>query len=136
MSCFLHLQVKTVREENGLQETIKSKTKEGANEPLTMGDLKSHRKMFNLIKNTFPQVTVSCVGSLRLGVASCFPFLCPSPTSYKSNRKNQTLKCVAWLNPMSRSCGLLCITVISNTMVTAHFCVVTRGQETEGLCLA
>ncbi|XP_075887448.1 inositol monophosphatase 3 [Nelusetta ayraudi] len=52
-------EVKTVREENGLQETIKSKTKEGADEPLTMGDLKSHRKMFNLIKNTFPQVTVN-----------------------------------------------------------------------------
>lgn len=96
VSCFLHLQVKTVREENGLQETIKSKTKEGADEPLTMGDLKSHRKMFNLIKNTFPQVTVSSIGSLRLAVASCFPFLWPSPTSYKSNWKNQTLKCVAW----------------------------------------
>lgn len=59
MNCFLHLQVKTVREENSLQERSKGKTKEGASEPLTMGDLQSHRKMFNLIKNTFPQVTVS-----------------------------------------------------------------------------
>lgn len=59
MNCFLHLQVKMVREENSLQERSKGKTKEGASEPLTMGDLQSHRKMFNLIKNTFPQVTVS-----------------------------------------------------------------------------
>ncbi len=48
-----------MREENGLNEKSKGKTKEGANEPLTMGDLQSHRKMFNLLKNTFPEVTVS-----------------------------------------------------------------------------
>lgn len=51
-------EVKTVREENGLKEKSKGKTREGANEPLTMGDLQSHRKMFNLIKNTFPELTV------------------------------------------------------------------------------
>lgn len=48
-----------VREENILQEKSKGKTREGASEPLTLGDLQSHRKMFNLIKNTFPQIRVS-----------------------------------------------------------------------------
>nr|XP_046263717.1 inositol monophosphatase 3 [Scatophagus argus] len=52
-------EVKTVREENGLKEKSKGKTREGASEPLTMGDLQSHRKMFNLIKNTFPEVKVN-----------------------------------------------------------------------------
>lgn len=52
-------EVKTVREENGLKERSKGKTREGASEPLTMGDLQSHRKMFNLIKNTFPELTVN-----------------------------------------------------------------------------
>ncbi|KAI3375345.1 hypothetical protein L3Q82_021836 [Scortum barcoo] len=52
-------EVKTVREENGLQEKSKGKTREGASEPLTMGDLQSHRKMFNLLRNTFPDVTVN-----------------------------------------------------------------------------
>lgn len=52
-------EVKTVREENGLKEKSKGKTREGASEPLTNGDLQSHRKMFNLIKNTFPEVTVN-----------------------------------------------------------------------------
>lgn len=51
--------MKTVRKENGLNEKSKGKTREGASEPLTMGDLQSHRKMFNLIKNTFPEITVS-----------------------------------------------------------------------------
>lgn len=48
-----------MHEENNLKERSKGKTREGANELLTMGDLKSHRKMFNLIKNTFPDITVS-----------------------------------------------------------------------------
>lgn len=48
-----------MREQNGLKEKSKGHTREGASEPLTMGDLQSHRKMFNLIKNTFPEVTVS-----------------------------------------------------------------------------
>ncbi|TWW73453.1 Inositol monophosphatase 3 [Takifugu flavidus] len=51
-------EVKTIQEEDGLKEKSKGKTKEGATELLTMGDLQSHRKMFNLLKNTFPDITV------------------------------------------------------------------------------
>ncbi|XP_042284158.1 inositol monophosphatase 3 [Thunnus albacares] len=53
------IEVKKVRDENGLKEKSKGKTREGANELLTMGDLQSHRKMFNLIRNTFPEITVN-----------------------------------------------------------------------------
>ncbi|XP_056277114.1 inositol monophosphatase 3 isoform X1 [Pseudoliparis swirei] len=52
-------EVKKVRDENGLKEKSKGKTREGVDELLTMGDLQSHRKMFNLISNTFPDVTVN-----------------------------------------------------------------------------
>ncbi|XP_026231057.1 inositol monophosphatase 3 [Anabas testudineus] len=52
-------EVKKVRDDNNLEEKSKGKTREGANELLTMGDLQSHRKMFNLIRNTFPDVTVN-----------------------------------------------------------------------------
>lgn len=52
-------EVKQVRDENVLQEKSKGKTKEGANDPLTMGDLQSHRKMFYLLKNTFPELMVN-----------------------------------------------------------------------------
>ena len=47
-----------MRDENGLKEKSKGKTKEGASELLTMGDLQSHRKMYNLIRNTFPEIMV------------------------------------------------------------------------------
>ncbi|XP_019724853.1 inositol monophosphatase 3 [Hippocampus comes] len=52
-------EVKKVRDENNLNEKSKGKTKEGAVELLTMGDLLSHRKMYNLVKNTFPEIKVN-----------------------------------------------------------------------------
>ncbi|KAM6948989.1 inositol monophosphatase 3 [Aplochiton taeniatus] len=53
------LEVKRVREDNNLEERSKGKTKEGASEKLTQGDLRSHRKMYYLIKNTYPDLTVN-----------------------------------------------------------------------------
>ncbi|KAL0965946.1 hypothetical protein UPYG_G00288410 [Umbra pygmaea] len=65
-------EVKKVREENTLQEKTKGKTKEGASEKLTLGDLNSHRKMYYLIKNTYPYVKVNSeehyVTDVELGV--------------------------------------------------------------------
>ncbi|XP_051554398.1 inositol monophosphatase 3 [Myxocyprinus asiaticus] len=52
-------EVKRIREDNTLEEKSKGKTKEGASEKLTLGDLNSHRKMFYLIKNTYPYVQVN-----------------------------------------------------------------------------
>ncbi|XP_072219796.1 inositol monophosphatase 3 [Leuresthes tenuis] len=52
-------EVKRVRDENSLNEKAKGETREGAKELLTTGDLQSHRKMFNLLKNTFPDITVN-----------------------------------------------------------------------------
>lgn len=51
--------VKKVREDNRLEEKSKGKTKEGASEKLTLGDLYSHRKMYYLIKNTYPELMVN-----------------------------------------------------------------------------
>lgn len=53
------MEVKRVREKNTLEERTKGKTKEGASEKLTLGDLYSHKKMYYLIKNTFPELTVN-----------------------------------------------------------------------------
>ncbi|XP_010863769.1 inositol monophosphatase 3 isoform X1 [Esox lucius] len=52
-------EVKRVREDNKLEEKTKGKTKEGASEKLTQGDLNSHRKMYYLIKNTYPYLQVN-----------------------------------------------------------------------------
>ena len=46
-------EVKRIREDNDLEERSKGKTKEGASEKLTLGDLSSHRKMYYLFKNTY-----------------------------------------------------------------------------------
>ncbi|XP_069777556.1 inositol monophosphatase 3 [Narcine bancroftii] len=51
-------QVKRVAEEGELHGKSKGKTKEGAEEMLTNGDLRSHQKMYHLIKNTFPSIQV------------------------------------------------------------------------------
>ncbi|XP_067109384.1 inositol monophosphatase 3 [Osmerus mordax] len=53
------LEVKRIRENNVLEEKTKGKTKEGASEKLTLGDLYSHKKMYYLIKNTYPELTVN-----------------------------------------------------------------------------
>ncbi|XP_047486590.1 inositol monophosphatase 3-like isoform X2 [Penaeus chinensis] len=47
-----------IREEATLHEQSKGKTKEGANDPVTDGDIKSHMAMFYSIKNAFPGVEV------------------------------------------------------------------------------
>ncbi|KAJ3594898.1 hypothetical protein NHX12_004203 [Muraenolepis orangiensis] len=52
-------EVKQVRVENTLEERSKGKTKEGVNEFLTLGDLRSHKKMYYLMKNTYPQLKVN-----------------------------------------------------------------------------
>ncbi|KAM4689675.1 Golgi-resident adenosine 3',5'-bisphosphate 3'-phosphatase [Discoglossus pictus] len=52
-------EVKRVLESNTLNEKTKGKTKEGADEMLTSGDISSNRKMYYLLKNTFPDVQIN-----------------------------------------------------------------------------
>ncbi|MEE6463924.1 hypothetical protein FKM82_006104 [Ascaphus truei] len=53
------VEVKRVRESNNLNEKAKGKTREGADEKMTSGDVLSNRKMFYLIKNAFPGLQVN-----------------------------------------------------------------------------
>lgn len=52
------LEVVAVREEADLGETSKGKTKEGANDPKTNGDTRSHIQMYYGIKKVFPNLNV------------------------------------------------------------------------------
>lgn len=51
-------EVRRVREGNVLNEKAKGKTREGAEEKLTSGDLLSNRRMFHLLRAAFPTVQV------------------------------------------------------------------------------
>jgi len=52
--------VKEVHNDHKLEEKSKGKTREGANDPLTNGDLRSHRVMMETFHQTFPHIKVSC----------------------------------------------------------------------------
>merc|ERR1711892_297505 len=51
-------EVKAVRSEADTGETSRGKTKEGANDPKTNGDMRSHVQMFYGIKKTFPGINI------------------------------------------------------------------------------
>lgn len=51
-------EVRRVRESNVLHEKSKGKTREGADDKMTSGDVLSNRKMFYLLKTAFPSVQV------------------------------------------------------------------------------
>ncbi|XP_033021354.1 Golgi-resident adenosine 3',5'-bisphosphate 3'-phosphatase isoform X2 [Lacerta agilis] len=52
-------EVRRVRDSNVLNEKAKGKTREGADEKMTSGDLLSNRKMYYLLKAAFPGVQIN-----------------------------------------------------------------------------
>jgi len=51
-------EVKRIREQANIGEKSKGKTKEGANNPVTDGDMLSHRAMYHGLRKAFPHVNV------------------------------------------------------------------------------
>ncbi|XP_074545364.1 inositol monophosphatase 3 [Halichoeres trimaculatus] len=95
-------EVKTVREENNLKEKSKGKTREGASEPLTLGDLQSHRKMFNLIKNTFPEITVNSEEHDNVADAATWSRDIPADIQEKieGGKEVPTESVTVWIDPL------------------------------------
>lgn len=60
-------EVRRVRESNVLHEKSKGKTREGAEDKMTSGDVLSNRKMFYLLKTSFPNVQVGATSAGRPG---------------------------------------------------------------------
>lgn len=58
-------EVRRVRESNVLHEKSKGKTREGADDKMTSGDVLSNRKMFYLLKTAFPNVQVGAPSAGR-----------------------------------------------------------------------
>lgn len=126
-------EVKRVREENGLQEKSKGKTREGANDPLTMGDLESHRKMYNLITNTFPEITVnseehdSVVDKTQL-----WDRLIPSEIAEKITGQNEVPaeSVTVWIDPLDATQEY---TESLLKFVTTMVCVAVDGKPVIGV---
>lgn len=62
-------EVRRVRESNVLEEKSKGKTREGADDKMTSGDVLSNRKMYYLLKTAFPNVQVGATSAGRSGAA-------------------------------------------------------------------
>lgn len=66
-------EVRRVRESNVLHEKSKGKTREGAEDKMTSGDVLSNRKMFYLLKTAFPNVQVGAGSRARSDLLSRVP---------------------------------------------------------------
>lgn len=67
-------EVRRVRESNVLEEKSKGKTREGADDKMTSGDVLSNRKMYYLLKTAFPNVQVGAASAGRPGLGSREPW--------------------------------------------------------------
>lgn len=103
-------EVKRVREGNVLNAKAKGKTREGAEEQLTTGDLLSNRRMFYLLKGAFPAVQVGARPLRGAGAAAGPALLTPawSPgagllhtdASPVCNRRREALPSFALFRPL------------------------------------
>ena len=53
-------EVVAVKKEHEEHQKSKGETKEGANDPVTDGDFRSHVKITSALRKTFPYLNVSC----------------------------------------------------------------------------
>lgn len=74
-------EVRRVRESNVLHEKSKGKTREGADDKMTSGDVLSNRKMFYLLKTAFPNVQVRAGAPGLAGLAPILRARRPKCTS-------------------------------------------------------
>ncbi|KAJ0044301.1 hypothetical protein NL108_003283, partial [Boleophthalmus pectinirostris] len=125
-------EVKRVREENGLQEKSKGKTKEGANDPLTMGDLESHRKMYNIIRNTFPEVTVNSEEHDNVVESLSWSRTIPSEMAEKIKDQNEVPaeSVTVWIDPLDATQEY---TESLLKYVTTMVCVAVDGKPVIGV---
>ncbi|KAJ8277657.1 hypothetical protein GJAV_G00078180 [Gymnothorax javanicus] len=127
-------EVKRVREDNTLEEKSKGKTKEGASEKLTLGDLYSHRKMFHLVKNTFPflQVNSEEHDDLEDRETSVWNHVIPSDIRQvvTASREVSAESVTVWIDPLDATQEY---TENLRQYVTTMVCVAVNGEPVIGV---
>ncbi|XP_056328821.1 inositol monophosphatase 3 [Danio aesculapii] len=126
-------EVKRIREDNTLEEKSKGKTKEGASEKLTLGDLNSHRKMYYLIKNTFPNIQVNSEEHANAeGEATVWTRIIPEDILAKvsGGKEIPAEKITVWIDPLDATQEY---TENLRKYITTMVCVAVDGEPVIGV---
>lgn len=126
-------EVKRIREDNTLEEKSKGKTKEGASEKYTLGDLNSHRKMYYLIKNTFPNIQVNSEEHANAeGEATVWTRMIPEDILAKvsGGKEIPAEKITVWIDPLDATQEY---TENLLKYVTTMVCVAVDGEPVIGV---
>uniref|UniRef100_M0R7C5 Golgi-resident adenosine 3',5'-bisphosphate 3'-phosphatase n=1 Tax=Rattus norvegicus TaxID=10116 RepID=M0R7C5_RAT len=114
-------EVRRVRESNVLHEKSKGKTREGAEDKMTSGDVLSNRKMFYLLKTAFPNVqdvnSQGGLGNLEYTGAGVSLTLGSSPVAayvYKTHKSSYTV----YIEEKAVGTGLCLVAIASITLTS------------------
>ncbi|XP_068090883.1 Golgi-resident adenosine 3',5'-bisphosphate 3'-phosphatase [Hyperolius riggenbachi] len=128
------VEVKAVRESNKLNENSKGKTREGADEKMTRGDLLSNRKMASLIKNSFPGVQVNTEEHLEDDDKEPISWDHKIPDDIKDKIQNPILasseSITVWIDPLDATHEY---TENLVDFVTTMVCVAVHGKPVIGV---
>ncbi|XP_073487759.1 Golgi-resident adenosine 3',5'-bisphosphate 3'-phosphatase [Aquarana catesbeiana] len=126
------VEVRTVRESNKLNENSKGKTREGADDKMTRGDLLSNRRMASLIKNTFPGVQVNTEEHLEETESISWDQKMPDDIKDKIQNAKlvQTESITVWIDPLDATHEY---TENLVNYVTTMVCVAVDGKPVIGV---
>uniref|UniRef100_A0A8D0HU57 3'(2'),5'-bisphosphate nucleotidase n=1 Tax=Sphenodon punctatus TaxID=8508 RepID=A0A8D0HU57_SPHPU len=126
-------EVKRVREGNTLNEKAKGKTREGAEEKMTNGDVLSNRKMFFLLKTTFPTVQINTEEHIDAGDQETVSWDRSIPEDIKkkiSPKLVQADSVTVWIDPLDATQEY---TENLQQYVTTMVCVAVNGKPVIGV---
>ncbi|CAL1529949.1 unnamed protein product [Lymnaea stagnalis] len=129
------LQVKEIYQKHRLGETVKGKTKEGADEMLTNGDLESHRTIFYGFSKIYPSIKV--VSEEHDNKPVDFNQISPVATKIdeveeviKSDQSIPVSRIAIWIDPLDATQEY---TESLTQYVTTMVCVVVDGEPKIGV---
>ncbi|KAM5156685.1 Golgi-resident adenosine 3',5'-bisphosphate 3'-phosphatase [Mantella aurantiaca] len=128
------VEVRTVRESNKLNENSKGKTREGADDKMTRGDLLSNRRMASLIRNSFPGVQVNTEEHLDEADKESISWDHKIPDDIKDKIQNAEMvpaeSITVWIDPLDATHEY---TENLVNYVTTMVCVAVNGKPIIGV---
>ncbi|XP_072412674.1 inositol monophosphatase 3 [Chiloscyllium punctatum] len=126
--------VREVKESDSLHQRSKGKTKEGADEMVTSGDLLSHRRMTSLFSNTFPDIKLISEEHDNSEVDKSLTWNYEIPTliqeSIGNARMVPTKAVTIWIDPLDATQEY---TEDLKNYVTTMVCIAVHGKPIIGV---